>query len=664
MYREAVLRWLTGISLGIGILVLLNQFQIPFYLYYPRTTNTVLISNSYDLYVFLISTACVPCTLAFSTTRPSRSGMIGIIMIWVAGVLLTLVQQPYAVGTLYVTVTYAAALNVSKTTLPKLSAAEVILPILAIFALIEYSTLYYWICSALNPQTQVGMSAEELELNLTFSLFPLALIISVLLFFSWLWIPIVTLLLGRGRKLSQNQPHLLVRSRRHIAASIDLFVILAILIFFYPYLAGQTWIVGVDSYIRYLSPLNDLTGLTPSQAFIKSYSIHGLYVFLLYLVQLGTNVSSFTVVKFAPLVLTFAAASAVFLAFHGGGWKFELAILSSISVLLWLPTTLGTFGGIQANWVAFVLWMLFLSFYFSGHEWNIGMYILQALISFAIFLFHPWTWGVFLTSLVFTVLLTRTDELKKRSLQSLCAALMIVLPAGITAYNFFPGLASSLNNTLQLYLYSLTKVNATSLLPIFGNALTGLLVDWGSFLPPFLLLVSLVGAYTLHSEEGIIKNYLLAWIAAWCLGSILIAPLGYSYSNPVAGETELWRMLYISPLPILLALGIQKCFDLTKIFQMFEVEPDRRFPQIGFSAILIVAAGSLFILSDPVTRLIATFGVLVSVLFISIRFQNKGDFARTLVMSIIILLLINTALRSLYPLLLDPHNLFGTFGTS
>ncbi|HKM78037.1 MAG TPA: hypothetical protein VJZ03_03095 [Candidatus Bathyarchaeia archaeon] len=660
------MRWLTGISLGIGILVLLNQFRIPFYLYYPRTTDTVLISDSYDLYFFLITSACVPGTLAFYSTKLSKSGMIGITMIWLTGLLLTIGQQPYAIPTLYVTVIYAAVLNVSKTNLRKAAAAEILLCTLAIFVLIEYSTLYYWIGSAFNPQTQVGVLAEELELNLTFSLFPFAILTMLLLLFSWLWIPILTRYLKRAHKMVQNQApiHEGLRNRRLFAASLDLFVILAILLFFYPYLAGQTWIVGVDSYINYLNPLNDLAGLTPSQAFVKSYSLHGLYVFLLYLIQLGSSASSFTVVKFVPLVLAFAVASAVFLATVRAGWKFELAILSSTCTLLWLPTTLGIFGGIQANWLAFVLWMLFLSFYFLSREWNIMIYILQALISFVIFVMHPWTWGVFFASLVFTAIITRSGEWKKRSLQGVCAALMIVLPAGIAAYNFLPSLAPDLGNTLGLYLYSLSQVNATSLLPIFGTALAGLFLDWGSFLSPLLLLISLVGAYALHSEEGIVRNYLLAWIAAWCLGSILVAPIGYNYASPLVGETELWRMLYISPLPILLALGIEKCFNFTKHLDALETQQTSRQLQIFFSAIFIVSGTGLIIFIDPLFRLVVVLSALGSLLFLVIRFQNKYPFVRTIVVSLLILMLINTAFRSLYPLLLDPHSLLGTFGAS
>jgi uncharacterized protein YhhL (DUF1145 family) len=43
------------LSIAIGLLVLLHQIQIPFFLYYPNTTDTVLISEPLDRYIFFIT---------------------------------------------------------------------------------------------------------------------------------------------------------------------------------------------------------------------------------------------------------------------------------------------------------------------------------------------------------------------------------------------------------------------------------------------------------------------------------------------------------------------------------------------------------------------------------------------------------------------------------
>ena len=390
-----------GISLGIGLLVVLNQFQIPFYLYYPRTTNTVLFSVSVDLYLFLATSICVPATFALSSRKLSKSGLIGILAIWAVALTLTVLGEPYGAPTLYVTVIFAAVVNLSKFELSE--SADMLAYALIIVLLIEFSTVFYWGEAALYPLSKVGVPSELLEANLTFSLYPIALLMMLILMFSWLWTP---LLLHVVQPVHSADDHQSPRwNLRFVAASLDLFAILAIIVFFYPYLAGQTWAVGVDSYLRYLEPLTNLTSLTPSQAIDTSYT-HGLYLVLLYLVHLASGANPFTIVKFAPVALSFVTATIIFLAMQRAGWSIKLAILSAVCSLLWLPTTLGIYSGIQANWFAYLLWMLFLSLYFLNQKWSVLTFIVEATVSLAIFLIHPWTWGVFVTSLTLTALVS------------------------------------------------------------------------------------------------------------------------------------------------------------------------------------------------------------------------------------------------------------------
>ena len=110
--QTKVLHWVIGIGLGIGLLVLLNQLQIPYFLYYPRTTQTMLISISYDYYLFLISTISVPWAFALSWKRFSTPVSVGTLAVWVVSMALTILNQPAAVPFLYAVVVCAAALNV------------------------------------------------------------------------------------------------------------------------------------------------------------------------------------------------------------------------------------------------------------------------------------------------------------------------------------------------------------------------------------------------------------------------------------------------------------------------------------------------------------------------------------------------------------------------
>jgi hypothetical protein len=446
-----------------------------------------------------------------------------------------------------------------------------------------------------------------------------------------------------------------------VVAALDLCAIIAIAVFFYPYLAGQIWVVGQDTYWRYITPLNGLTGLTPLEAFGTSAS-HGLYVIFLYLIELATNLNPLFLVKYAPLALALGTASAVLFAALRRGWSFQLAMLSSISTLLWLPTTIGIYVDIQANWLAFCLWMVFLGIYFATSETNTVTYVIQAILSLAILLIHPWTWGVFGTTLLFTAITSRKSSWSHHSIRTLAAAMVLAIPLGTAAYSLSPSLRGDLTNTIQLYVSG--PINPASLLT-FGQALANTFYNLGPALSPSILLLCLVGAFALSRRRDMTANYLIGWTAAWCFGSILVAPAGLNPMNPGLNETGLWRMLYISPLPFLLALGLDRCVSILK-------RPDSPTDPTGvtsqivsvFPILLILAAGAALLLTfDANMRLLLIVVALVTVLVLLVRFP-KYRWLETLMVSLLVLVLFNAAFRTLFPLALDPHNIFSSAGTS
>jgi hypothetical protein len=582
--------------------------------------------------------------------------LVGILALWTAGVCLVIFGIPYGAPIIYAAVIYTAILNVTKSNQPRsVAAAELLTCALAIFFLIEFSSLLYWIGAAFNPHVQTGLLSQELELNLTYALFPIEILAMVLLLFSWVplmyqsWRPRRKTLTVHYRPTKKRNPRVLI-------ATLDLFAIVAILVFFYPYFAGQSWIVGVDSYWRYLNPLNYFAGLHLSQVFDTSVT-HGFYVGFLYLIELATGASSFYIVKFAPLILSFGITSAVFFATIRAGWDYRLALLSAICTLLWLPTTLGIYAGIQSNMVAYLFWMIFLSLYLQTKRWNAITFVLQSVISLAILVVHPWTWGVFVASLLLTVPVSWRTAWKTRSVQGALASLLISLPVSATAYQTFPSLRVDWVNAIGLYA---TPLIQPSTLLSFGSAMWELILNWGSFLPPLLLLLCLVGVYGLSGQEGVIRNYLVGWILAWCIGSIMVAPSGFIYSNLGLSETGMWRLLYISPLPILLALGMQKCFDLVNHFKA--PNPEGSSHVVYFISIVLVAASvGLFFSQNSIVHLMIVVCVVVASIVLVVRYPNYRVFC-FLVMAVLFMLLANTAFRSLYPLLLDPHNLFGPMG--
>lgn len=72
---------------------------------------------------------------------------------------------------------------------------------------------------------------------------------------------------------------------------------------------------------------------------------------------------------------------------------------------------------------------------------------------------------------------------------------------------------------------------------------------------------------------------------------------------------------------------------------------------IVLCSILLVAS------SSPITRLAGVLAVLLVTTLLT-RFIPTHQAARILIATVVVLLILNVAFRSLYPLLLDPHNLY------
>jgi len=655
--------WAIGISLGIGLLVVLNGLRIPYYLFYPRTTQTILTSSTYDYYLFLVSTISVPWILSFYKSRLSLPVLLGTISVWAVSFALSVIE-PFAVTILYAVVVCTVVLAVFRSDTRRGTLREILPSTITTFVLVEWASICFWIAAAINPHGtvgSVGMLSEALEANLTFFLYPVAIPMMLLLLLSWVWIPLIP-------RLSRPKTHLVVRYRpspqkpdlRMLVAAIDLFAIVSLILFFYPYLAGQSWIVGEDTYWRYIDPVSGLVGLTPSQAFNTSAS-HGLYVVFIYLIHLATGVSVALIVKYAPLVLAFCTASAVLFVALRGGWNFPLAVLTSLSTLLWLPTTVGIYVDVQANWVALLFWMVFLAMYFGNNQPRAVTYVVLAILSLLILLVHPWTWGVFATTLLISAIISRESGWSKHSIRAVVAALALALPFGAIGYWLSPSIRSDITSTIQLYISG--PINPASLLT-FSAALANMFSNEGPILSPILLLLCLVGAYALSRRRGITANYVIAWIVTWFVGSILVAPSGVNPTNPALSETGLWRMLYISPLPFLLALGIEKCLRVSR--RSTALNDSRSVlsqivPVLSMMPFVIVGA-TLYFIEVPNVRLLLVVAALIVALLLIVRLPNYRTLD-VLIVTFLLLIVFNAAFRTLFPLVLDPHNIFGPVGT-
>jgi hypothetical protein len=305
--------------------------------------------------------------------------------------------------------------------------------------------------------------------------------------------------------------------------------------------------------------------------------------------------------------------------------------------------------------------MFFLVFYFNQRGVFTRLtFVVQSLLSLCILVFHPWTWGVFLATVVLTFLIgIRRGSNNSHGLTVVVSAVWLAALVGIGAFISLSGVRGDIINAFTLYELPLRHV--ASLFMLFPGAWSEMWKVWSSFLSPTLILVALVGAFAVSELQGETKRYMLAWVAIWCIGSILVAPIDYVPANPALSETQLWRMLYLSPLPVLLALGVSKCVHVSSRFVLSLSDSSRYFRSGPVVLCSVIAAFSLplFLFSAPIIRLSSLIAGTLAVGLLVYRFQLK-DAARTLVIVVLLLIIVNAAFRSLFPLLLDPHNLYPT----
>jgi hypothetical protein len=675
---------LAGLAVVMGVLVVLRYARIPFFMYYPRFTDTVLFSESLDTYLFMAASLCVPASLvAFAFQRKAREQTRGLVrlvlvplfLIWLLS--LAFISQyplPSAVTLLALTV---GVLVFNVLTCDRVYGlerrqvlSEVVMTTMTPLALIEFAPVYYWIFSSMSPGTEIGRGAAELELNLAYSLFPLAPFIFIALLLSWLWVPVACRVLARVRPSRTPQgpdkgPRKLL-DLRALVASVDLIAIVAIVIFYYPYFAGQGWLVGVDSYINYHDPLVGLSGLKLSDAVrVLSSTFHGTYVGLLFLAQRATGLGPFVIVKFAPLALVFLTSVMILSIVLMSTRKHRLAVLSGLCMILWIPATAGIFCGFQANLAAFVLWMLFVAFMLKSLKLDskrATYLLLQAILSAGILLIHPWTWGVFIVTVaIFTVMLSLGKAPEARaSAISLFSAVALAIPLGIGGMLLAPGVRKDMLSTATMYMQTIT--NPAHLSSVWNGVLS-MFASWSSFLSPLILMLSLMGTVSVIEHRDPFSRYLLAWVAAWSIGSVLAAPLGYYSNNPGLSDPAVWRTLFVSPVSILLAFSLESILEASKHLELLTRGHRPAAMQKSFAAVGAVVLGGAFTLvfSSPILRLTGVLAAIILV-FLLTRFVPVHQAARILVASVLVLIVLNGAFRSLYPLLLDPHNLMGRWG--
>jgi hypothetical protein len=524
--------------------------------------------------------------------------------------------------------------------------------LLGIGTIIEIWSASHWLYSALAPSTLFGKTGADLEMNLTYawsSLFPAIFLLA--------WVsPIWALILWKAYQWKKRRKLWVSRASDDrpaggIKLGLDDFILvlvlllLCVMIGFYPYFHDPSWLVGTDAYWRYRDPLERVAA-SPTALVAVSAERHGLYLLILYAIISVTGLTPFAMVKASPMILAALLSVLTYLAVaHFRGSRLEAFFAGFLSATTF-PTTLGIFASIHANWLALSVSVVAFSILISlgrSHGKTLWKTLLAMLSGMSLMILHPWTWGIVALSALIAGLLF----LAKKNWRMFAVSLSVLLSGLISgAFVFVAGSnveRARLIETIGTYSAPLTEPTQIQH-PL--NTIYDALRVWAPFLNPLLMILAMLGVVLIVCERSSsYKVFMLSWMVLAGIGTFFAVTL----------QTEIWRIWYVQPLWILGAAGIK---GLLQIGSSDEGGGQIPYLVVARIAIITCVAGLAVVLLEPVVGSIIFYAAIISIA--TIHICGYGGNTKTVFVTAVILFVsiffLDHALRSLYPLILNPHN--------
>ena len=664
----------TATSTFFAVLLLLNSLRIPIIYYQPRVLEATFLSRQIDLYILLFSTLVTLFALAGLTVAYSEKDPIEYLPISALAVgVILLISGAATPGTILIIIGQMLALvmktiyragshhHFSKRRIQTL----VTVYLLSLTLLIELSALIYWTISGFNPSSTLGRGAAILQINLTYASSSASTWIYIAFLFSWLWaLPILLLRKWLASKhtrsavIPDTSRTSILDEGASILFSIGLPVLLllglSILVGYYPYWHEPDWLVGTDVYWRYKEPLDRMASMSGLAGFGQALEErHPAFLIILFGSMKLTGASSHEVLQYTPLALTVMTAIATFWLAHTLGFGNVGSTLAGLVSIMWVPTTIGIFTSILANWFALILWIVFLAILMDGASKIeiIGSTLLAALLSLAILFIHPWSWGP-LAAVTALYLLTRFlgRKFSRRELV-LCATFDL---AGLVAgYLSLVMLQASqgwrITEALDLYTRALFNPKLTL---AFAEAVRYFTNTWSPFLDPALIALGVLGMFVSVNLGGKLNRLIFSWLCVMSIASILATPVG-------AGA-ELWRVFFIGPSALLTAIGASHLYRTVER-KLCEGEYLRMPSTQLYWAVGVIfsALASSIIMSAVLLELAPLAGLFLNLLLVTLSFHvaYRGVGISLLLGVAIVVLIANSGLATIAPLIADPHNI-------
>jgi len=679
-----------GLYFLLGSISVLNALELRFFYYYPRRIQLAIIDPEADLVVWAVSAACV-CVLAIWPWKPRersavQAGLAAIVVALIAALLLSHEGSLLRNITLYAFFTvatgnFAFIARRSERTLGISVAAfvsRVFVYVLVTLSLIEISSGVHYIVRAFDPVTSIGKLDAQLELQFSYVAYGLLPLLYAGFLFSWAWVPLVRRLaykvrifrsvseapsrslgLPRGGASGHGWSSFLLDYRTFVVCAVALFI------GYYPYFQNPPWLVGTDAYWRYYDPLLRMNAQGLAGGFAQALrERHPLPLALLYAEQLVLHITPFEVVRYAPILLVLALAFATCW-FLGRKKEIQFVFVVFMFSALSVITAVGIYSSIIANWMALVVWMLFFAYVAARAEEKIGVLDAIALLSMStlILMIHPWTWGLFAASVLVFVLATAIQE-RRKGLRAASMLIMVIVVDVVLAALSLTFLAGSEGWRVAeaLDLYAVPLRNPTSLL-FFWDVLTRLTQVWAAFFSPMSLAVSILGVFYLYGGNATPcrRRLILGWVFVSAIGSILVAPVGYDPSQPTRSESQIWRLLFLTPFQLTVPFGVALIKGYLGSSHVSKESAESKgtselFRGVSFG--ILFGVGSLLAWAPTQWRigLVLFLTPAIAILGLAKNHGNERQFLSDIGLLFVLLVAFNYTARSLAQLLIDPHN--------
>jgi hypothetical protein len=687
-----VLAYSLALHFFFGSIYVLNALNLTFFYYYPRPIRIAVIDPYVDLLVWSASVLCASAIMLVRLPKSNERKIVqaGLALLSatlsVALVATTTGAFPSRVGVyslfLIASATLAVSVLLNDQILGRPSRSLIVLVavyLLASVAAVEVSSAIHYSAQAFDFTTAIGKSDAGIELQLSYASYGLLPWLYVAFLFSWAWVPLVQRLVPRtpltARKPAINVTNKTNRSSlfKRILDNLDtnffLTLALAVFIGYYPYFQNPPWIVGTDAYWRYFDPLSRMVAKNGVFAGFRQvlHEREIVPLMILYGARLVLPMSLTDIVRAAQLllVLALALATTLFLAYdRNSGFGLTVFLLSVLS----LTTTIGFYASILANWTALVIWLLFFAFLSFKSQGNLRVsdFAVLLLLSTLLLFTHPATWGVFAATVIATSVLVLIQERRKgfRSAGFLIGLVVIDL---VLALVVILGLLAKSQGGDSVAIdavsyYTFVFSNPSSVFWFWG-ALTHLTQVWSPFFSPLYLAISIAGVFSVSSLTANVwrKRLVFAWLFVSALGSILVAPVGFTPTSPAGSDTELWRLLYITPFPVLVPFGIVGLINFVK-----ERSANNHSPQESNGLAQWIWLGILFLIGIALAwgglssweRVLFLVGILPLVTAILLIRSNVEEdmFLSSIILGVFLLVAFNNTTRALSQVLIDPHN--------